>query len=107
MKHILPFIALGMTAMAMQSCEDSVSQAGSSLVEDEVEIIEDSSFAVKGVSDPNNAVRSRTVLQLLGRLSAEGYGDFSSDIVHAGGKHRHHQYKGILCRLGKTPAHYV
>ena len=81
MKHILPFIALGMTAMAMQSCEDSVSQAGSSLVEDEVEIIEDSSFAVKGVSDPNNAVRSRTVLQLLGRLSAEGYGDFSSDIV--------------------------
>lgn len=81
MKHILPFIALGVTAMAMQSCEDSVSQAGSSLVEDEVEIIEDSSFAVKGVSDPNNAVRSRTVLQLLGRLSAEGYGDFSSDIV--------------------------
>ena len=81
MKHILPTIALGLTALAMQSCEESVSQAGSSLVEDEVEIVEDSSFEVKGMSDPNDAVRSRTILQLLGRLSAEGYGDFSSDIV--------------------------
>lgn len=80
-KHILPSIALGVAALAMQSCEESVSQAGSSLVEDEIEIIEDSSFAVTGTSDPNNAVRSRTILQLLGRLSAEGYGDFSSDIV--------------------------
>lgn len=81
MKHILPSIALCVAALAMQSCEDSVSQAGSSLVEDEVEIIEDSSFKVAGASDPNNSVRSRTVLQLLGRLSAQGYGDFSSDIV--------------------------
>ena len=71
MKHILPTIALGLTALAMQSCEESVSQAGSSLVEDEVEIVEDSSFEVKGMSDPNDAVRSRTILQLLGRLSAE------------------------------------
>lgn len=81
MKHILPSIALGFAALALQSCEESVTQAGSSLVEDEVSIIEDSSFSVTGTSDPNNAVRSRTVLQLLGRLSAEGYGDFSSDIV--------------------------
>lgn len=72
---------LGLAAVAMQSCEDSTSQAGSSLVEDEVKIIEDETFTVSGVSDPNPSVRSRTILQLLGRISAEGYGDFSSDIV--------------------------
>ncbi len=81
MKRILPSIAVGIAAIAMQSCEDSVTQAGSSLVEDEVEIVDDSSFAVSGTSDPNNSVHSSTVLQLLGKLSAKGYGDFSSDIV--------------------------
>ena len=81
MKRILPFIMLGCAAVVMQSCEDSASQAGSSLVEDEVKIIEDESFTVRGVSDPNPSVRSRTILQLLGRISAARYGDFSSDIV--------------------------
>jgi hypothetical protein len=64
-----------------QSCEDSTTQAGSSLVEDEVEIVYDSSFSTTGVSDPVTSVHSRTILQLLGRLNAEGYGEFSSDIV--------------------------
>ena len=81
MKRIFPSILLVLGTVAMQSCEDSVSQAGSSLVEDEVKIIDDESFTVSGVSDPNESVRSRTVLQLLGRISAEGYGEFSSDIV--------------------------
>lgn len=81
MKHLFPFLSIVCLAVVMQSCEDTTTQAGSSLVEDEVEIIDDSSFTVTGTSNPNPSVRSRTILQLLGRLSADGYGDFSSDIV--------------------------
>lgn len=81
MKRILPSIALVLGTVMLQSCEDTTSQAGSSLVEDEVKIIEDDAFTASGESEPNRAVRSRTILQLLGRISATGYGDFSSDIV--------------------------
>ena len=76
---LLPIIFPAMIVLA--ACDESVSQTGSSLVEGETQIIDQEDFTVTGVSTPNNSVRSRTVLQLLGRLSAEGYGDFSSDIV--------------------------
>ena len=82
MKRISPLIMLGLSATMLQSCEESTSQAGTSLVEDEVAIIDDSSFKVDGISDPNESVHSRTVLQLLGRLNAKGYGDIASDISH-------------------------
>lgn len=81
MKRILQSLAAVVGMMSLYSCDDTTTQAGSSLVEDEIEIVEDSSFLVEGTSQSNNSVRSRTVLQLLGRLSAEGYGEFSSDIV--------------------------
>lgn len=81
MKRIFPLISVGLASIMAQSCEDSTTQAGSSLVEDEVEIVYDSSFSTTGVSDPVTSVHSRTILQLLGRLNAEGYGEFSSDIV--------------------------
>ena len=75
----LPFLLPA--AIFMQSCDETTSQAGSSLVEGEIQIIEQEDFSVNGSSVANDAVRSRTILQLLGRLSAEGYGDISSDIV--------------------------
>ena len=82
MKRIIRFLPLLLPAtMLVQSCDESVSQTGSSLVEGETQIINQEDFLVNGVSEPNTSVRSRTVLQLLGRLSAEGYGEFSSDIV--------------------------
>lgn len=74
-------IALGAIMVSVvSSCEDSQT-AGGSLVADETEIVRDSLFTVTGLPDANPSVRSRTVLQLLGRLEAQGYGDFSSDIV--------------------------
>ncbi len=73
-------IALGAIMASVVSCEDSQT-AGGSLVADETEIILDSLFTVSGLPDANPSVRSRTVLQLLGRLEAEGYGGFSSDVV--------------------------
>lgn len=77
--HYLPFILPAV--MLMAACDENVSQTGSSLVEGETQIINQEDFTVNGQSTPNTSVRSRTVLQLLGRLSAEGYGDISSDIV--------------------------
>lgn len=81
MKRIFPFITLLITALLTQSCDEATSQVGTSLIEGEVQIIDDGDFSAYGSSDPNTSVRSRTILQLLGRLTAEGYGDFSSDIV--------------------------
>lgn len=73
-------IALGLIGLGMSACEDSL-EAGGSLVADEVSIIRDSMFTVSGLPEANPSVMSRTVLQLLGRLDAKGYGSFSSDIV--------------------------
>ncbi len=66
--------------LGIMSCEDS-STAGGSLVQDEVEIVMDSAFSVEGRPVTNDLVQSRTILQLLGSIEAEGYGLLSSDIV--------------------------
>lgn len=62
-------------------CEDSTSAAGGSLIQDRVEIIMDSTYTVSGRSVAYNQVQSRTTMQLLGRLNADGFGQISSDIV--------------------------
>lgn len=66
--------------LGVMSCEES-STAGGSLVQDEVEIVIDSAFSVSGRPVTSDLVQSRTILQLLGSLKAEGYGTLSSDIV--------------------------
>lgn len=77
---IFSAVALAAAGAAAVSCEDSLT-AGGSLVADDTAIIRDSMFTVAGLPDANPSVRSRTVLQLLGRIDAKGYGVFSSDIV--------------------------
>ena len=62
------------------ACEES-STIGSSIIQEEVEIVVDSSFTVSGKSVINNKVQSRTVTQLLGRLEAKEYGNLYSDVV--------------------------
>lgn len=80
MKKLL-FILLCLAACGtFHSCEESL-EAGSSLVEGQVEIIIDSTFVVTGESTPNPGLQSRTVLQLLGALHADGYGAFASEVV--------------------------
>ena len=77
----IAFFAVGLLSMlAVVSCEDS-SSAGASLVQDEVEIVMDSAFTVSGRPVSNDLVQSRTILQLLGSVKADGYGVLSSDIV--------------------------
>lgn len=81
MKNLFLLSAGLVAAMAVASCDETTSTAGSSLVQDQVEIIIDSTFTVSGKAVINDLVQSRTVLQLLGRIDAEGYGSLSSDIV--------------------------
>ena len=63
MKRIFPLISVGLASIMAQSCEDSTTQAGSSLVEDEVEIVYDSSFST---------TRSRQYIQGLSFSFSEG-----------------------------------
>lgn len=70
----------GVLAGGLASCEDA-SEIGSSIVEDNVEIVIDSVFTITGSSQENNIRYARTSNQLLGAIEAEGYGTLSSDFV--------------------------
>lgn len=64
-------------ASALSSCgEDST--IGSSLLEDQVEIIVDSTFTVSGSSAAMTKVQPRTLTQLIGNISIPGYGRIRS-----------------------------
>ncbi len=65
----------------IQSCDDTTSSIGTSLVQDQVEIVIDSTFTVSGQSVSNRKIQSRTITQVLGKINAEGYGSFQSDFV--------------------------
>lgn len=69
------------TTIFVTSCDDNESNIGSSIVEDRISITVDSTFTITGRSVANSAVQSRTLLQLLGRIDAAGYGSLSSDVV--------------------------
>lgn len=78
-----PILGTTLACLAMvfaSSCEDNY-QTGTSLVQDEIEIVNDSAFTVTGSPMRADSLQSRTVLQLLGRLDAKGFGKYSSDIV--------------------------
>ncbi len=77
--YLLGLVAL--LVVAVSSCDDVTTTVGSSLVEDRVEVVIDSSFTLTGRSVANRRVQSRTITQLLGRIEAQGYGDLSSTVV--------------------------
>ncbi len=57
------------------------STIGSSIVNDELAVVIDSTFTVTGHSVPNAKIQSRTDVQLLGIIDAKGYGHLSSEFV--------------------------
>jgi hypothetical protein len=80
-KKLLSALAFGLMAMAsLQSCGDS-ENVGSSIIQDEVEIVVTDGFTVTGHSVDNSRIQSRTITQLLGSIDATGFGSFSSDFV--------------------------
>ncbi len=76
----LPLVSV-VLAVTATSCDDSTSMAGGSLVQDNVDVIMDSTYTVAGVSRRYTEVPSRTTMQLLGRLKADGFGEIRSDVV--------------------------
>lgn len=79
-KNVLCASAILAAIGAFQSC-NSDSTIGSSIVADGIQITVDSTFTITGHSADNNAVRSRTITQLVGNIEADGYGTLSSSIV--------------------------
>ncbi|MBO7382657.1 MAG: DUF4270 domain-containing protein [Muribaculaceae bacterium] len=66
--------------VAATSCEE-VSPLGNSLVEDQIQIVMDSSFTATGKTVDIGNVASMTATQLLGSIDAENYGKLTSDFV--------------------------
>lgn len=60
---------------------NNASEVGGDLVRDEVSIVVDSSFTISSQSVRNDAVLSRTIVQLLGIIDAPEYGTIRSDFV--------------------------
>lgn len=77
----LAALAVAAAVAMLSACDDSTSMAGGSLVQDNVDVIMDSTYTVTGHSTPYTEVPSRTTMQLLGSLRAKGFGDISSDVV--------------------------
>ncbi|MDE6488460.1 MAG: DUF4270 domain-containing protein, partial [Paramuribaculum sp.] len=74
------FIIASLGTGVLWSCDDS-STLGNSLVNDQTEVVIDSSFTVTGASYRDYSVMSRTTTQLLGKLNASEFGAISSDFV--------------------------
>lgn len=73
----IPAVLIGASLIA---CEDTTG-IGSSIIEDEVEVLVDSSFTVTGFSVANPVIQGRTESQILGKIDAKGFGNFSSDFI--------------------------
>ena len=74
--------AIAVAAGMLGACSDTTGSIGSSLVEDETEVVVETYFKVTGHTSASNIpVQSRTISQLLGSIHADGYGSFSSEFV--------------------------
>lgn len=65
----------------LSSCDNTTQNIGTSLIQEEAEVVIHDEFTLTGHTVPNASIESRTIVQLLGDISAQGYGDFSSDFV--------------------------
>lgn len=78
-------IITGLLAAALISgfsaCSDTTSGIGSSLIQEESQVIIHDEFAIQGRTVENEKIESRTITQLLGSIDAKGYGRFTSDFV--------------------------
>ncbi len=74
------FAAIALIA-GFSACTDTTTGIGSSLIQEESQVIIHDEFAIQGHTVDNERIESRTITQLLGRIDADGYGQFSSDFV--------------------------
>lgn len=85
MKKLILTLASGaLLSMGFSACQSdsvSVSDPGSSLVTNKVEVLIDSSFTVTTSTIVSGPVQSRTTTQLLGAIHAKEFGTLRSDFV--------------------------
>ena len=74
------WIPAALIGASLIACEEST-EIGSSIIEDNLEVLIDSSFTVSGFSVTNPVIQSRTESQILGKIDAKGFGNFSSDFI--------------------------
>lgn len=80
MKH-LTAVCASIALLTLSACDNTSQNIGSSLVQEDSEVVICNDFSVTGHSQLNRRIESRTITQLLGDIHAEGYGNFSSDFV--------------------------
>lgn len=82
LKFLNKYALLGcsLSLIALASCNENDS-LGSSLGATENEVVIESDFSLVGHSVEIDSIQSRTTMQLLGVIDAQGYGKFSSDFV--------------------------
>lgn len=80
MKKVFYWLMGAVVLMSAYSCADDTT-IGSSISETTINIIQDSSFKVTGRSARIERVQSRTMTQLLGKLTIKNYGTLQSDVV--------------------------
>lgn len=76
----LPLLLAIPSIAALTSCEDTP-DIGNSLVEDETEVVKVSDFTVVGRTVGNTSVETRNLVEMLGRIDADGYGKLSAEFV--------------------------
>lgn len=79
----IPFLAIAASlaaCMGISSCGDD-GTIGSSLLEDQVQIVVDSNFTVTGRSVAVPSVRPRTLTELIGAIDIPAYGTMRSSVV--------------------------
>lgn len=80
MRHIpLMLFTLLIAAVVTVSCADDT--IGGSLDDTRSAVLADSSFVMSGHSVRNTHLRSRSSVQLLGKMTSDGYGTLMSDVV--------------------------
>ncbi|MDE7153660.1 MAG: DUF4270 domain-containing protein [Muribaculaceae bacterium] len=73
--------SLLLLALIITACDDTTGDIGTSLIQDKMEVVMDSTYTITGRSVENHKIQSRTVTQLLGNIHAENYGTLTSSYV--------------------------
>lgn len=81
MKFTHFFITAAIATALFSGCNDETSSLGNSLVNDETEVVIDSSFTATLTPVRDASVLSRTVTKLIGSINAKEYGSLRSDFV--------------------------
>lgn len=67
--------------LLLGSCSNTTGDIGASLIQEEAKVVIHNEFTLSGRTVANTRIQSRTIVELLGSIQADGYGAFSSDFA--------------------------